>query len=43
MIEVEGKINDQPIAILIDSRDSHSYLDLKMVERFLLSSNPRDN
>jgi hypothetical protein len=36
MIEVEGKINDQPISILIDSRDSHSYLDLKMVERFHL-------
>jgi hypothetical protein len=34
MIEVEGKINDQPIAILIDSGASHSYLDPKMVERF---------
>jgi hypothetical protein len=34
MIEVEGKINDQPIAILIDSGASHSYLDPKMVEIF---------
>jgi hypothetical protein len=34
MIEVEGKIDDQPIVILIDSRASHSYLDPKMVERF---------
>jgi hypothetical protein len=37
MIEVEGNISDQPIAILIDSRDSHSYLDPKMVEIFQLS------
>jgi hypothetical protein len=37
MIEVEGKINDQPIAILIDSGSSHSYLDPKMVEIFQLS------
>ena len=37
MIEVEGKINDQPIVILIDSLASHSYLDPKMVERFHLS------
>jgi hypothetical protein len=34
MIEAEGKINDRPIAILIDSGASHSYLDPKMVERF---------
>jgi hypothetical protein len=34
MIELEGKINNQPIAILIDSGASHSYLDPKMVERF---------
>ena len=27
MIEVEGKINNQPIAILIDSGASHSYID----------------
>jgi hypothetical protein len=37
MIEVEGKTNNQPISILIDSRDSHSYLDPKTVERFQLS------
>jgi hypothetical protein len=37
MIEVEGKINDQPIVILIDSRASHIYLDPKNVERFQLS------
>jgi hypothetical protein len=36
MIEVEGKINDQPIAILINSGASHGYLDPKMVERFHL-------
>jgi hypothetical protein len=36
MIEMEGTINDQPIAILIDSRDSHNYLDPKMVEIFQL-------
>jgi hypothetical protein len=34
MIEVEGKINDQSISILIDSRASHSYIDPKLVERF---------
>ena len=34
MIEVEGMINNQTIAILIDSRASHSYIDLKMVEIF---------
>jgi hypothetical protein len=34
MIEVEGKINDQPIAILIDLGASHNYLDPKMVEIF---------
>ena len=34
MIEVEGKINDQTIVILIDSKSSHSYLYSKMVERF---------
>jgi hypothetical protein len=36
MIELEGNINDQPIAILIDSGDSHSYLDSRIVERFQL-------
>jgi hypothetical protein len=34
MIEVEGKINYQPIAILIDSGATHSYLDPNIVERF---------
>jgi hypothetical protein len=37
---VEGKINDQTIASLIDSGVSHSYLYPKMVERFQL---PRSN
>jgi F0F1-type ATP synthase beta subunit len=32
MIEVEGMINNQTIAILIDSEASHSYIDPKMVE-----------
>jgi hypothetical protein len=32
MIEVEGMINNQTIAILIDSRASDSYIDPKMVE-----------
>jgi hypothetical protein len=32
MIEVEGKINNQTIAILIVSGASHSYIDPKMVE-----------
>jgi hypothetical protein len=32
MIEVEGMINNQTIAILIDSGASHSYIDTKMVE-----------
>jgi hypothetical protein len=33
MIEVEGMINNQTIAILIDSEASHSYIDHEMVER----------
>jgi hypothetical protein len=36
MIEVEGKIDNQPIAILIDSGASHSYIDPNMVEIFKL-------
>jgi hypothetical protein len=40
MIEVEGKINDQPIAILIDSGAIHSDVDPNMVEKFHL---PRSN
>jgi hypothetical protein len=34
MIEAKGRINDQPIAILIYSGAIHSYLDPNMVERF---------
>jgi hypothetical protein len=37
MIEVEGMINNQTIAILIDSGASHSYIDPKMVESFHFS------
>jgi hypothetical protein len=33
---VEDKINDQPIAILIDSGASHSYIDPNIVEIFHL-------
>jgi hypothetical protein len=36
MIEVEGKINNEPIAILIDSRASHSYINANIVEIFHL-------
>ena len=36
MIEIEGKINDQPIAILIDLGASHSYIASNLVERFKL-------
>jgi predicted aspartyl protease len=36
MIEVEGKIDNQPIAILIDSGASHSYIDPNMVDKFKL-------
>jgi hypothetical protein len=39
IIEVEGNINDHPIAISIDSGSSHSYLDPNMVERFQLPRN----
>jgi hypothetical protein len=34
MIEVEGMINKQTLAILIDSGASHSYIDPKMVKSF---------
>jgi hypothetical protein len=33
IIEVEGKINNHPIYILIDSRAIRIYLDLNIVER----------
>jgi hypothetical protein len=36
MTEVEGMINNQTLAILIDSRASHSYIDPKMVESLQL-------
>jgi hypothetical protein len=36
MVEVEGKIDNQPISILVDSRASHSYINSKIVERFHL-------
>ena len=36
MIEVEGKIDNQTITILIDSRASHSYINSNIVERFHL-------
>ena len=36
MIEVEGKIDNQPIAILIDFGASHSYIDPKLIEIFKL-------
>ena len=36
IIEVEGKIDHQPIEILIDSGASHSYINSNIVERFHL-------
>jgi hypothetical protein len=36
MIEVEGKINNQPITILIDSRAIHIYIKSNIIERFHL-------
>jgi hypothetical protein len=36
MIEVEGKINNHPVAILIDSQASHSYINSNIVEIFHL-------
>jgi hypothetical protein len=36
MIEVEGKIDNQPIAILIDFGASHSYMNSNIVKRFHL-------
>jgi hypothetical protein len=37
MIEVEGMINNHAFTILIDSGDSHSYVDLRVVESLQLS------
>jgi hypothetical protein len=36
MIEVEGKIINQPLSILIESRESHFYIDPKVVDRLHL-------
>jgi hypothetical protein len=36
MVEVEGKIDNQPTVILIDSRANHSYIDINLVETFHL-------
>jgi predicted aspartyl protease len=36
MIEVEGKIINHPVAILIDSGESHCYIDPKIVDRLHL-------
>jgi hypothetical protein len=36
MIQVEGKIDNHPIVILIDSGASHSYINYKIVEIFHL-------
>jgi len=43
MIEVEGKIDNQPIAILIDYGTSHSYLDPKLVRTFKLKRYKHEN
>jgi hypothetical protein len=37
VIEVEGMLNNQPFTNLIDSRDSHCYIDPRVVESFHLS------
>jgi predicted aspartyl protease len=36
MIEVEGKIINQPISILIDSGENHYYIDPEIVDRLQL-------
>jgi hypothetical protein len=36
MIEIEGKIDNCPIVILIDVGASHSYINYNIVERFQL-------
>jgi predicted aspartyl protease len=36
MIEVEGKIINHPVSILIDSGASHCYIDPKIVDRLHL-------
>ena len=36
MIEIEGRINDQPIVVLIDLGASNSYISPNLVEKFKL-------
>jgi hypothetical protein len=43
IIEVEGKINNQPIAILIGFLSSHSYIDQNLVERINLKRCKQEN
>jgi hypothetical protein len=43
LIEVEGKIDNKPIAILIDFGAIHSYIDPKIVERFKLKRCKHEN
>jgi hypothetical protein len=43
MIEVEGMINNQPFSILINSGDSHSYVDPRVVESLHLSRIKHEN
>ena len=43
MIEVEGMINNHTFTILIDSGDSHSYVDPRVVESFHLSRSKHEN
>ena len=42
MIEVEGMINNHAFTILIDSGASHSYIDPKVVERFIFPRRKHD-
>jgi hypothetical protein len=42
MIEVEGMINNHPFTILIDSGDSHSYIDPRGVESLQLLRNKHE-
>jgi hypothetical protein len=39
MIDMEGKIINHPISILIDSREIHCYIDPKIVDRLCLEKN----
>jgi hypothetical protein len=42
VIEVEGKITSQPIAILIDSGASHSYIAPDLIEIFHLKKHKHE-